>query len=458
MSHFYLGIDVSKGYADFVMVDESKNPVMEPFQLDDTKQGHSLLYQVLSRFLQQHPQATIYAAVESTGGYEDNWLSSLSSFQARMNLHCARLNPCGVHNNSKASLNRITTDAISAREVAEYMITHPEKVYFDQEDRLATLRKQYSFISTLTKQKTQLLNQLESLLYSSNPDILAYCRDKTPQWVISLLQKYPTALDIAQASPSSLAKIPYITKKRANELIQQAQNSVASATDKISSQLLASLAQQIDQLQKTINAQTKILSENCPLPEVELLKSFPGIGTTTAVGLLLHIQTVHRFPDVKKFCAYFGVHPQFKESGDGTWAFRMSKTGHPEVRRLLFMIAFSGIKSNPLLRDYYHRQRQKNLSKMAALGACMHKVARVIYGMLKNGQPFNYEVDRQNRERTPASRPSKGRENTQRRYQAYDSKAPVSRRQKQKRREQGESQSAHGTGVRVHRAWSLEES
>ena len=456
MSYFYLGIDVSKGYADFVLLNANKNPVMEPFQLDDTAEGHSLLYQALSRILQQHPQATIYAAVESTGGYEDNWLSSLSSFQARMNLHCARLNPCGVHNNSKASLNRITTDAISAREVAEYMITHPEKVYFDQEDRLATLRKQYYFISTLTKQKTQFLNQLESLLYSSNPDILAYCRDKTPQWVISLLQKYPTALDIAQASPSSLAKIPYITKKRANELIQQAQNSVASATDKISSQLLASLAEQIDNLQKTINAQIKILSENCSLPEVKLLKSFPGIGTTTAVGLLLHIQTVHRFPDVKKFCAYFGVHPQFKESGDGTWAFRMSKTGHPEVRRLLFMIAFSGVKTNPLLREYYHRQLQKNLSKMVALGACMHKVARVIYGMLKSGQPFNYEVDRRNREKSPASRPSKGKENTRRRYQAYDSKAPVSRRQKQKRREQGESQSAHGTGVRVHRACSLD--
>ena len=458
MSHFYLGIDVSKGYADFVLVDESKNPIMKPFQLDDTRQGHSLLYEVLSQFLQQHPQATIYAAVESTGGYEDNWLSSLSSFQARMNLHCARLNPCGVHNNSKASLNRITTDAISAREVAEYMITHPEKVYFDQEDRLATLRKQYSFISTLTKQKTQFLNQLESLLYSSNPDILAYCRDKVPQWVLSLLKKYPTALDIAQATSSSLAEIPYITKSRANELILQAQNSVASATDELSSQLLASLAQQIDHLQKTINAQIKILTDNCSLPEVELLKSFPGIGTTTALGLLLHIQTVHRFPDVKKFCAYFGVHPQFKESGDGTWAFRMSKTGHPEVRRLLFMIAFSGIKSNPLLREYYHRQLQKNLSKMAALGACMHKVARVIYGMLKTGQPFNYEVDRRNRERTPDSRPSKGRKNLQRRYQSYDSKAPVSRRQKQKRREQGESQSAHGTGERVHRACSLDES
>jgi len=455
MSHFYLGIDISKGYADFAMLDPNKNPVLEPFQLDDTAEGHRTLYQVLAQFLEQHPQAAIYAAAESTGGYENNWLSSLSSFQAGMNLHCARLNPCGVRNNSKASLNRITTDSISAREVAEYMITHPHKVIYDQEDRFATLRKHYSFISILTRQKTQLLNQLEQQLYSSNPDILPYCQDKMPQWVLSLLQKYPTARDLAQAQVSSLAKVPYVTESRAKKLIQQAQNSVASATDSVSAQLVASMAEQIRHLDKTINTQVKVVEKYCSLPELELLKTVPGIGSMTAVGLILHIQTVHRFPTVKHFCSYFGVHPQFKQSGDGTWAFRMSKTGHPEVRRLLFMVAFSSIKHNPLLREYYHRQLQKGLSKMAALGACMHKMARIIYGMLKGGQAFDSEIDRKNRERTSACKPSKSQESSQRRYQGYDSRAPISRRQKQKRREQGEPQSACGTGVRGHHACSL---
>jgi len=455
MSSFYLGIDVSKGYADFAMLDSSKNPVLEPFQLDDTAEGHQTLYQILTQFLEQHPQAAIYAAVESTGGYENNWLSSLSSFQARMNLHCTRLNPCGVRHNSKASLNRITTDAISARNVAEYMITQPHKVFFDQEDRFATLRKHYSFISILTKQKTQLLNQLEQQLYSSNPEILTYCQDKTPQWVISLLQKYPTARDIAQAQVSSLAKVPYVTESRAKELIQRAQDSVASATDRVSAQLIASMAEQIGHLCKTINTQVKMVEKHCSLPEVDLLKTVPGISTMTALGLILHIQTVHRFPTVKEFCSYFGVHPQYKESGDGTWAVKMSKTGHPEVRRLLFMVAFSGSKHNPLLREYHHRQLQKGLSRMAALGACMHKVARIIYGMLKSGQAFDSEVDRKNRERSSACKPSKSQENSHRRYQGYDSRAPISRRQKQKRREQGEPQSACGTGVRGHHACSL---
>lgn len=458
MNHFYLGTDVSKGYADFILLDSTKKPVVDNFQLDDTFQGHCMLYSILNDFLQQYPEAVIYAAVESTGGYENNWLSSLSSFQASLNIRCARLNPCGVRNNSKASLNRLTTDAISARDVAEYMISHPEKVSFNEEDRFATLRRQYKFIITLTKQKTQLLNQLESLLYCSYPEILPYCQNTVPQWVFSLLEHYPTAADVSRAKAPSLAKIPYVTVKRAKKLIQDAQNSVASATDEASAQLITAVAGQIRQLQKTIDAQIKVLKKSCSLPEVEFLKSFPGIGETSAVGLMLYIQTINRFPDVKKFCSYCGVHPVFKESGDGAIVPRMSKKGNPDVRRLLFMITFASVNRNPLIRDYYHRQLGRGMSKMAALGACMHKVARIIYGMLKNEQAFDVQIDRLNQEKSAASGHSKSRTYTQRRYQAFDRKAPVSRRQNQKRREQHEPQSECDAEVRGHRTCSLQAS
>ena len=43
----------------------------------------------------------------------------------------------------------------------------------------------------LTKQSTQLLNQLESLVYNANPEILMYCKDETPQWVLTLLTAIP---------------------------------------------------------------------------------------------------------------------------------------------------------------------------------------------------------------------------------------------------------------------------
>ena len=184
---------MSKGYADFVILNDRKQILEKNFQLDDTFDGHCHLYERLGKFLSEHADSIINAGVESTGGYENNWLNTLIKFQGTLNLRTARLNPLGVNANSKADLKRNITDKISAQNVAEYMIAHPEKVSYQEEDCLAGLRKQWGFIQMLTKQKTQLLNQLEPLVYTANPDLLTYCKDGVPEWVLKLLVRYPTA-------------------------------------------------------------------------------------------------------------------------------------------------------------------------------------------------------------------------------------------------------------------------
>jgi hypothetical protein len=64
------------------------------------------------------------------GGYENNWFDLIVRLQKSMPIQAARLNPLGVHANSKANLQRIITDQISAKNVAEYMVAHPEKNTF----------------------------------------------------------------------------------------------------------------------------------------------------------------------------------------------------------------------------------------------------------------------------------------------------------------------------------------
>jgi transposase len=115
MKTYYLGVDVSKGYADFVFPDSEKNKVQPHFQLDDTFLGHNTLYQRICSFVKNHPGSQIHAAVESTVGYENNWLNSLTRWQAQLPLQVARLNPFGVSANSKADLSRNITDALSTR-------------------------------------------------------------------------------------------------------------------------------------------------------------------------------------------------------------------------------------------------------------------------------------------------------------------------------------------------------
>jgi hypothetical protein len=304
MTSFYLGIDVSKGYADFVILNQHKQTIMENFQLDDTFQGHSQLFEILERFLADNPKSGLYAGVESTGGFENNWYQTLISFQASLPIQTARLNPLGVMHNSKADLKRNKTDKISARSVAEYLISHPEKVQYQKEDSLAGLRKQWGFVQMLSKQCTQFLNQLHSLIYTANPELLSFCRDGMPAWVVKLLLQYPTAKRLAKARATTLAKIPYVTIERAQALIVAAKDSVASSVDDVSAQLIIATATQVLHLKKTIADQTDLMATQCDIPEVRLLKTFIGIGDTLAIGLMIEIENIARFKTVKKLASF----------------------------------------------------------------------------------------------------------------------------------------------------------
>ena len=439
MNHFFLGIDASKGYSDFVMLNANKQTVIDNFQLDDTFDGHARLYKLLHSFNQNHPEDTIYAAVESTGGYENNWFQSLLAFQASLPVKTAHLNPLGVSHNSKADLKRNTTDKISAQNVAEYMIAHPEKVSYQHQDSLASLRKQWGFITMLTKQNTQLLNQLESLVYNANPEILIYCKDGTPQWVLKLLTSYPTALRLSRAKVKVLARIPYVSADRAKKLIAAAKKSVASASDKVTEQLIVATVKQIVHQKQTLKLQSEILANECQIPEVQLLKTFNGIGDYSAIGLMLQIQSVNRFMTSKKISSFFGIHPEYKKSGDGTCKYRMSKKGRKEGRRILFIVAMSAVQSNPLIRDVYQQAVEGGMEKMSAMGLCMHKILRIVYGILKHNKAFDPQIDLKNRQKIPSRKSNVGQDKD-RRYQEFDTNAPISRRQKMKRKERKQSQ------------------
>ncbi|HRQ55709.1 MAG: IS110 family transposase [Ignavibacteriaceae bacterium] len=435
MSEYFLGIDVSKGYADFIVLDNNKNIIEKNFQLDDTFEGHQQLYGFLSSFISNKPNASIISAVESTGGYENNWVNLLTKLQKDIPVRVARLNPFGVSHSSKADLKRVITDKISALTIAEYLINHRSKICFVEEDYFAALRKQWIFIKLLVKQKVQLYNQLESLVYSLNPELLIFCRHGKSKWVLQLLKKYPSAALLAKASVSSLTKIPYISAQKALVLINNAKSSVASVSDKISCSLLKAIVEQIISLDKTITKQVKLLENICCLPEVELLKSFNGIGTYSAVGLMLEIRAIQRFPSAKKLASFFGLHPVYKISGDGIGGIHMSKKGRKEPRLILFNIARTAINSNPLLKEIYIKHRKNGMTGLAAIGVVMHKILRIVYGMLKHNTKFNPDIDRLNSSKT-IKPVVKQLVLKHRRFQSFDSSAPVSRKQNKKREEQ----------------------
>ena len=433
MKKYFLGCDVSKGYADFVVLDSDKNIVENNFQLDDTFSGHNQLYSILTDFYKSHPNSSILSAVESTGGYENNWFNTLSKLNEVMSISVVRLNPLGVSHSQKALLNRSVTDEISAKNIAEYLINHQNKIQQNNTSYYSSLRKQWIFVKLLVKQKVQLLNQLESIVYSANTEVLTYCKHSTPNWLLNVLKQYPTAKRLARAQVFSLVKIPYVSRDKAENLIAKAKLSISSSDDKITENIIKATVEQILHLNKTIACHEKQMSDSCNLPEVKILESFKGIATYSAVGLILEIGAIERFASSKKLASFFGLHPTLKSSGDGYAAVRMSKKGRREPRLILFNVARTAINCNPLIKEIYEKHVKRGMPKMAAIGCVMHKILRIVYGMLKNNQIYNPDIDKENRERSVPKKISV-KITKSRRYQVYDNQAPISRKQNKKRK------------------------
>jgi len=449
MTPFYLGCDVSKGYADFIIIDKKKKTVELVFQLDDTFDGHNQLFDILSNFFNLHPDSILYSAVESTGGLENNWFSMLYQLGEIFNIKAARVNPLGPRALHKASLERNSDDAISAKYIAEYLIAYPEKIAYNIDDPYVSLRKQWNLIQMYKKQKTQLLNQLSIHLYTSLPFVVKHCKQGVPNWLLLLLLKYPSASKLARAKQTAISKIRYISHSRAQKLIADAQQSVGSADDEVTALILKSTIEQILNLKKVIEEHRAYMVSHCELPEIKLLTSFPGIGIYSALGLVLNIISIERFPSAKHLASYFGVHPVYKKSGDKSGAYRMSKKGRPALRNVLFMVVRSAIIYNPLIKDVYIRHLKTGKSKMSALGVCMHKVLRIVFGMLKHQTEFNPEINKKNRINTRTIETEKKESEVKRRFQKESDDAPVSRRhsQNKKKRKQSQSQQQAECGI-----------
>ena len=399
--------------------------------------GHQALRKFIEDFLSQHLGATIYGGVESTGGYENNWYNLLWKLQEQFNINVSRVNPYGVKYHKEASLERIDTDKISAKKIAEYLITYPEKVTYNQEDYFAPLRRHWKVLRLLKKQCAQLLNQLESQLYVAQPQLLHYCSDGVSNWLLQVLKKYPTAEKLALAKTKELSIIPFVTKQRAKELIEDAQKSVASTQGASMEMIIKSLAQQILNLRKTINDQVKVMIRSYDFPEIKILTSFTGIAEFSAFGLLLEIGTIERFSSVKKLASFFGLHPVYKQSGDGTGKMRMSKRGRKEPRWLLFNIAKTAISKNEMIKELYEEYVQRGKSKMSSIGIIMHKILRIVYGMLKNKTMYDPELDKRNRNKKRIKESEEKaitKVDKNRRLQPYDVNAPISARQMKKRK------------------------
>jgi transposase len=124
--------------------------------------------------------------------------------------------------------------------------------------------------------------------------------------------------------------------------------------------------------------------------DAELIGSIPGIGATTVAKILGHIGDVRRFDSAKAFAAFLGVTPKQRSSGTSIKGRTMiSRTGSTGLRAALFMPSLVARRHNPILKQFAERLLATGMAKKAVIGAVMHKLTHLIYGVIRTNKPFD---------------------------------------------------------------------
>lgn len=122
---------------------------------------------------------------------------------------------------------------------------------------------------------------------------------------------------------------------------------------------------------------------------VELLKTIPGIGTLTAMILLLELVEIARFKNLDKLASFIGLVPGEHSSGDEDDINNTNITprSHHYLRSILIECAWVAVRKDPALTMCYN-ELTKRMSGQKAIIRIAKKLLNRIRYVLKNHQPY----------------------------------------------------------------------
>jgi transposase len=152
-------------------------------------------------------------------------------------------------------------------------------------------------------------------------------------------------------------------------------------------QSLANYVEMVEVLRKEllrINQQLRKLSQQATYKQdYELLLSIPGIGSISAMNLLLQLGSIERFATLDELCSYVGLMPKMYESGDTRIVGKLVNRGRKELKIMLIEASWVAIRIDPALMVKYQELIKARHPNKAIIKIAKKVLSRIRY-VLKN--------------------------------------------------------------------------
>jgi len=396
----YLGIDVSKANARYVLIDNDGEQATKGFTLTNDQKSFT---QIIERFKElKLTTDTLLIGIEATG----IWWENLYCFLTEKQFKVIVLNPHQTNKFREALRYKAKTDDIDACVIAGLLRSGKYAASYIPEETIQVLREIVKLRHQLVTNRQNFERQAQSLLSLLFPEYQKTAI-KNPFTIASMaiLKAYPTAKHLAEAKTKNIEKIVRsIVGNNFNiaeikTLIETAQNSIYSGRAKDARGLnlnillthVETLHHSIAQLDKRMD---DILSPQDPddamsFPGANLL-SIPGIGPKTLAAFLsIAGSNGSAYPDGKSIVGYIGFFPKIYESGETRRDNIISSRGPNYARRAFYIASVACLKHNAEFKALYDRKISQGKSAKQALICVAKKLIHLCLSMLKSGESYN---------------------------------------------------------------------
>lgn len=316
-----VGIDIAKHTFDIATL-QANGKHRTKAKLSNDPKG----FDVLLQWLDKHAEPQAWILMEATGIYHE----ALAEWLYEQGYRVCVLNPAQIAFYARSQLQRVKTDKVDAKLIADYGHRHQQE--------LRTWKPEQPAIKRL-KALTHRLKDLQ-------------------------------------------------------ELEQMEQNRLDVTSDaKVAASIRSVLEHIRQQIAETLEAIKQHFDDNDELRgQRDLLKSIDGIADRTAALLLAELGDVQRFDNSRAVTAFAGLNPKQQDSGNHKGHVRLSRMGSSVLRRGLYFPAVVSLTHNAAIRAMAERLRAKGKAGKQIVCAAMRKLLCIAYGVLKSGKPFDPQL------------------------------------------------------------------
>ena len=126
-------------------------------------------------------------------------------------------------------------------------------------------------------------------------------------------------------------------------------------------------------------------------PQAEIVMEMPGFGPLVSLGVLSHLDDIHRFKRSCQVASYAGLVPSSRNSAEVIRQGGITHQGSAILRHLMVQAGWSAIRSKrltPGLRKWFRRLLYK-AGPQKAVVALARRLLVLAHRLLKNGEAYN---------------------------------------------------------------------